>query len=153
MPKTSENPLTTAGNSGTIKESGSVVSTYVNSSDNLFEYAKEITPIEGFEDQIIHGDKLGFEIRGLDGETVSKYTPREFAEILKEDPNYHGGNIRLISCETGAKDGIVAQSLANILGVDVLAPSDIVIVYPDGSIKIGFDGKGKWILYKKEADI
>ena len=75
----------------------------------------------------------------------------KFADILKDDPNYHGGDIRLISCEAGAEDGFAAQNLANYLGVNVLAPSDVVIVYPDGTMKVGYDGKGKWILYRKEV--
>lgn len=131
------------------KGKGFELSIYVNSNDKLYEYARNITPLDGYEDQVIHGDKFGFEIRDLDGKTASFYTPREFAEILRQDPNYHGGNIRLISCYAGAEDGIAAQALANQLGVDVLAPSDVLIVYPDGSMKIGYDGKGKWILYKK----
>jgi len=131
------------------KSQGVELSRYVNSNDKLYEYAQNIPPLEGYEDQIIHGDKNGFEVRDADGKTVSVYTPREFAEVLRQDPNYHGGNIRLISCYTGAEDGIAAQALANQLGVDVLAPNDVLIVYPDGSMKIGHDGNGKWILYGK----
>ncbi|MBQ5320829.1 MAG: hypothetical protein J6K88_02020 [Oscillospiraceae bacterium] len=149
-PSKPQNVLTNNTNGIIMKKNkGLELSRYVNSSDRLYEYARNITPLDGYEDQVIHGDKYGFEIRDLDGKTASVYTPREFAEILRRDPNYHGGNIRLISCYAGAEDGNAAQALANQLGVDVLAPNDVVIVYPDGSMKIGYDGKGKWILYRK----
>jgi len=57
--------------------------------------------------------------------------------------------VPLCSCYAGAEDGFAAQALVNQLGVDVLAPNDVVIVYPDETMKIGYDGKGKWILYRK----
>ena len=128
---------------------GLILSRYVNSSEKLYQYAKNIKPIDSFEDQVIHGDKYGFEINDLEGLAAAEYSAKEFADILKSDPNYHGGNIRLISCNTGADEGIVAQTLADCLGVDVLAPNDVVIVYPDGTMKVGIDGNGKWILFKK----
>lgn len=43
----------------------------------------------------------------------------------------------MISCQSGAVDSFTAQYVANQMGVDVLAPTDIVIVYPDGEIFIG----------------
>ena len=36
------------------------------------------------------------------------------------------------------------------LGVEVEAPSDILIVYPNGKYKIGYDGKGKMITFKPQ---
>lgn len=146
----SGNVLTNASDGIIMKKDAELqLSRYVNSNDKLYSYAKNIPPIDGYEDQVIHGDKFGFEIRDLNDNTAATYTPKEFAEILKEDPNYHGGNIRLISCDVGAEDATAAQELADLLGVDVLAPNDVVIVYPDGTMKVGYDGKGKWILYKK----
>ena len=130
-------------------EESITLSIYVNSNDDVYRYAKNITPIEGYEDQVIHGDKYGFEIRDLNDNVSSAYTPEEFAEILKEDPNYHGGNIRLISCSSGVEDGNAAQALADALGVDVLAPTKDVFICLDGSMKVGENNEGRWILYKK----
>ena len=48
--------------------------------------------------------------------------------------------------QSGAKDGMVAQSLANMLRVNVLARSDIVNVYMDGELKV--DNGGEWVLFK-----
>ena len=129
-------------------------SRYVNTSDQLFKNAKNIKPIDGFEDITIHGDKFGFEIRALDGKTAAVYSAIEFADILKEDPNYHGGNIRLISCESGADGAVVAQLLANQLGVNIMAPTDIVWVYPDGSMVIGpneFENTGEWKIFNPKG--
>lgn len=126
-----------------------ILSRYINSSEPIYEYAKRIQHIEGYEDQVIHGDKYGFEINDLSGKSAAQYTAQEFADVLREDPNYHGGNIRLISCETGSGEDCVAQELADILGVDVLAPSDKIYLSPDGTMKIGKTGSGKWILFRK----
>ncbi|WP_347709105.1 hypothetical protein, partial [Clostridium sp. C8-1-8] len=59
-----------------------------------------------------------------------------------------GGAIRLISCETGADDAIAAKYLAQNLGVEVMAPSDIVYVYEDGAMKIGINNTGTWNIFK-----
>ena len=99
----------TVANSG---ESGIIfvepLSRYLNSSDKLFEYSRKVKPIDGYEDVFIHGDKNGNEHTYL--------TPREFAELLKEDPNYNGGDIRLFACETGADGAMAAKALATQLG-------------------------------------
>jgi hypothetical protein len=54
----------------------------------------------------------------------------------------------LISCETGADDAIAAQYLAKYLDVDIMAPSDIVYVYEDGTMKIGINNTGTWKIFK-----
>lgn len=128
-------------------------SIYVNSSDALFSNAKQIKPIANYEDMVIHGDNKGFEIQDKEGNTASQYTPKEFADILLSDPNYHGGNVRLISCEAGKGETCAAQMLANALGVDVMAPTDIVWVFPDGNIIIGkteFENTGEWKTFKPQ---
>ena len=137
-----------SGKSGIIK--GEPVSKYLNSSDQLYYNASKIKPIPDYEDITIHGDRYGFEIRGKDGKMVAEYTPREFAEILRQDLNYHGGNIRLISCEAGTEDMGAAQMLANQLGINVMAPTDIVWVMPDGEMIIGateFENTGNWKVF------
>ena len=151
MPKIEPKSLTSSGNSGIIKEEKTLVlSTYVNSNEILFERAKKIKPIDGYEDIVIHGDSSGFAINDLYGNVSAYYTPREFAEILNDDPNYHGGAIRLISCEAGKGEVCAAQMLANQLGVDVLAPSDIVSVDFEGNITIGKKNDGRWILFSPQ---
>lgn len=149
------NRLTNARGGGIINNAIQISSKYVNSSEPLAEYAKKIKPLDGFEDIVIHGSPTGFSINDLNGKTASSYTPREFAEILKEDPNYHGGDIRLISCETGNESGFAAQYIADALGVRVMAPTKSVWVFPDGTITVGTTkalNNGEWkVFYPKGA--
>lgn len=142
--------VTTSNKNDIIKETAVASVRFVNSKDNLFVFSKNIKPIEGYEDIVIHGDKYGFAYRDLDG-NEDNISVKEFAEILKSSPLYKGGNIRLISCQTGAEDGIVAQKLADLLGVEVMAPNDVVWIYPNGDIVIGpteYENSGKWLIYK-----
>ena len=123
---------------------------FVNSSDGLYKASKNIKPIDGFEDIVIHGDKTGFAYHDKNS-NEHYYTVREFAEILKNCNVYHGGNIRLISCDTGADGATAAQSLANQLDVIVMAPSNTVWVMPDGTMIIGerpSDNSGEWRLFR-----
>lgn len=147
-----KNVLTKSAQNDIVKNKNAIgLSRYVNSNDDLYKYSKNIVPLKDYEDQVIHGDQFGFEIRDLNGVTSDVYTPREFAEILKEDPNYYGGDIRLISCEAGKGDVCAAQMLANQLGVNVMAPTDMVWVFNDGEIIIGptqYENTGKWKIFK-----
>jgi hypothetical protein len=89
----------------------------------------------------------------LDGNEIN-LSPREFAEILKNSPVFEGKPVRLISCEAGAKGSINAQYLANNLGVDVLAPTDTVFIYPNGEMFVGpsiYERTGTWIVFKPQG--
>lgn len=114
---------------------------YVNKNDKLAKHAKKIKPIEGFEDIVCHADKYGFAFGDADGNQTS-ISVNEFAKIIMSNPNYKKKDIRLIACEAGAEGGIVAQELSNILGVKVLALTDLVAVYADGTLQI--DNEGIW---------
>lgn len=59
--------------------------------------------------------------------------------------------VRLLSCSTGSVDDGFAQQLANALGVEVEAPSDVLIVAPNGKYKIGYDGSGKMNIFKPKG--
>ena len=123
---------------------------FVNKMDDLHKNSQKIKPLERYEDVVVHGDMYGFAFKNADGEE-SNVSVREFAQILQGSPEYHGGAIRLISCETGAKDAIAAQALADELGVEVMAPSDVLFVWPDGEMTIGPDpltNNGEWIIFK-----
>lgn len=137
------------------KESAKASIIYLNKMDKLFEYAKRIKPLDGFEDIVVHGNPYGFTFRNADGkeETISA---EEFCELIKNNPNYKGGNIRLISCQVGYGDGIVPQYIADKLGVIVLAPTEIVTVFSDGEMIVAnsdYDAKmgietGDWIPFE-----
>lgn len=83
------------------------------------------------------------------------FTAEEMAEILKRSKGYHGGNIRLIACESAAEGATAAQELSNILGVEILAPSDIVWVDPNGNMTISSNGEtntGFWVKVKPKKE-
>ncbi|MPM39742.1 hypothetical protein SDC9_86376 [bioreactor metagenome] len=123
---------------------------FANKMDPIWKNSGNIKPIEGYQDIVCHGDTLGFSYKDLDGNEINM-TPREFAEILKNSPVYEGRPIRLISCQAGADGSFTAQYVANHLGVDILAPTDTVFVYPDGEIIIGPDkyhNTGTWKIFK-----
>jgi hypothetical protein len=72
-------------------------------------------------------------------------------KIPRVYPNYKGGKIRLFSCETGADDAIVAKKLADYMGVEVMAPSDVIWIGPQNSIVIGPRpniNTGEWRTFK-----
>ena len=120
-----------------------------NHLDPLHEYIKKVEPLPGFEDIGIHGDRLGFAYKDADG-NESHLSVKEFAEIIRKSGSYHGGNIRLLSCETGADGAIAAQGLADELGVNVMAPSDVLYIHFDGSMTIGdiLTSTGKWVIFE-----
>ena len=125
---------------------------FLNKMDPMWKNSGNIKPIEGYRDIVCHGNTTGFAYKDLDGNEINM-TPREFAEILKNSPVFEGGPIRLISCQAGADSSFTAQYVANRLGVDVLAPTDTVFVYPDGEIIIGPDkyhNTGTWRVFKPE---
>ena len=127
------------------------LSKYFNHSEPIYEVAEKVIPIEGYEDIFIHGDETGFSINDSDGIMIDEYTPREFAEILRNDPNYHGGDIRLCSCCTGAVNAIAAKTLAHQLEVNVLVPTDTLWIHQTGTITIGRDAiinDGHWSLFE-----
>ena len=127
------------------------LSTYFNTHEPIYERAKKVKPIDGYEDIFIHGDETGFIINDSSGNVSNRYTPREFASVLRKDPTYHGGDIRLCSCGTGADGAISANALAHQLGINILAPSDTLWIHYDGTMTIGPTAKantGEWVLFK-----
>lgn len=110
---------------------------FVNRTEKLHKYASKIPPIEGFEDFTCHADADSFFIdlvgNGME-ENFFKLSPEEYAEQIKASSTYHGGNIRIISCQTGAKKDGAAQRLADALNVNVYAPTETVHVTETGEI-------------------
>ena len=139
--------LTGGGESGIIQERTIAASSFLNSSDQLYENAKHIKPLADYQDIVIHGDKTGFSFRDKDG-NESYVNVKEFADILKASGLYKGGKIRLISCEAAAEGAQTAQWLADELDATILAPTDIVWVARNGTMTIGpdeFTDSGKWV--------
>ena len=115
--------------------------------DPLIENSKNATPKDGFFDVAMHGTPtaVGF------GTKKANMSPRLLAAIIKHNKNYHGENIRLLSCSTGVQvngDYCFAEELANALGVVVEAPNAVLYIDNDGKTRIGELGDGSMIQYK-----
>ncbi|GHA94146.1 MULTISPECIES: hypothetical protein [Streptomyces] len=115
-----------------------------------------VRPLNGYHDVVVHGNNQGFFEPGRINEAGSGFSagdthPTHIANAIRANPGYGGGPVRLVSCHTGtvaegALDVPAAQSIANELGVPVMAPTNKVGV----SIRLGpgqtptiFDG-GYW---------
>ena len=100
--------------------------------DMFFRYVSRRFDLDsmGWFDVIGHGLPNKIEFMTPNGKFLVNH--RVVAEMLKRTSGYNGQNIRLLSCSTGAWDKGFAQNLSNKMGVDVLAPTDLLWVYPDG---------------------
>ncbi|MFC7342248.1 hypothetical protein [Saccharopolyspora griseoalba] len=73
------------------------------------------------------------------------FSAKEFADVLRDDPDWDGKPIRLLSCDAGTSG--LARDLANELGVPVTAPRGLA--WTDGSGRVfasdmGPDGRPGW---------
>ncbi|MBE1533364.1 ADP-ribosyltransferase [Actinomadura algeriensis] len=73
-----------------------------------------------------HGDADGMRVGDR------RLSADEVADLIRNDPNWDGREIMLISCETG--DGDFAAQLAQSLGVPVTAPNGLAWSNNDGSV-------------------
>ena len=133
----SEKVLSKSQKNGILRLSSSG-NTYLNRMDELYANALKIKPIKNYTDIVCHGDPYSIVFKDSDGKE-SNISAKEFVEILKKSKSYTGGKIRLIACQTGAGDGIVPQYIANELGVEVLAPTEIVNVDFTGQMILADD--------------
>ncbi len=85
------------------------------------------------------------------GEKGNTMSAREVARVISHNENYNGQKVRMLSCSTGSTDDGFAQQLANSLGVEVEAPTDILYVYADGHFKVGYDGSGEMKIFKPQG--
>lgn len=123
--------LDKSAKSGILK----LASKFVNPNEQLYLNANRIKPIPGYGDIVIHGSPTSLIINGLDGEEWT-YDAKEAAEMIRNSREFHGQPIRLISCQTGALEDGIAQQIADILGVEILAPTEIVNVDINGEMFI-----------------
>lgn len=104
--------------------------------DNAFaSYVRNVPSKKGYYDVALHGSPTSVEFFG---EPIDAYL---LANIIRNRKDYEKGTkIRLLSCNTGNTESTgdcVAQIVANELGVQVEAPTDIIYVNPDGTFSIG----------------
>lgn len=102
--------------------------------------------IEGYHDVIVHGSGSDFGPTADAWDRGANFSHRVLANLIRHDPDYSGGPIRLIACSK-AEGATAAQNLANKLGVEVLAANDTVWAFPGGHLVVGptpFAPMGGW---------
>jgi hypothetical protein len=123
--------------------------TFSGDDNSLAAASKWIKPKEGYTDIVIHGTPDHVELKS--GSSWIKINHRVLVQMYKRDKSFSDNPIRLIACETGKNIDGFAQNLANKLGCEVMAPSDVVWIHPSGKITIGPNPRvnsGKWMKYK-----
>jgi Domain of unknown function (DUF4157) len=102
--------------------------------EKLREAAEWLQPMDGTLDVVVHGtvDDLTVKIGGsevhIDHRRLATY-------IRKAGGKYE--RIRLAACKSGMHPDGVAQHLANKLGIEVIAPTDVLWLREDGQAVIG----------------
>lgn len=113
-------------------------------------YAQKIKHKEGFYDVVVHGDEKNFGVQ-READPSSGHlmlSPKDLCDMIKKSGDYQDEPIRLIACKAAADNAVVAQKLANALGVLVEAPDDLIFIHPNGNLTIGpdeFTDSGKWV--------
>ncbi|MCX4747620.1 hypothetical protein OG455_19210 [Kitasatospora sp. NBC_01287] len=116
---------------------GSTAVGYDSSTVSNFD---NVAPKPGYHDVVIHGNNQGYFEPGRINAAGKGFSggdthPGHIADAIRNSPYYEGGPIRLVSCHSGTVgDGIAevpaAQTLANELGVPVMAPTNKVGTVP-----------------------
>lgn len=125
-------------------------STFVGKGDGeaLSKASKWVREEPGYTDVIVHGTSDSAQFFH-NGKWVT-LDQRRLANMLKKDPGYSKGAIRLLSCNTGAHSKGFAQNLANKMGVAVKAPTDKLWVHSSGKLVVGpspTKNTGTWKTY------
>lgn len=110
---------------------------FVNNKEKLYRYAEKIKPIEGYDDFTCHADPDMFYIDMVGDGNEDDYIElsiKEFAAAIRNSKSFTGGNIRIISCQAGAKPDGAAKKLADELQVAVYAPTEIVNIDENGEM-------------------
>jgi hypothetical protein len=141
-------------------------STAIGYDSNTMRNFDAAGPEPGFHDVVVHGGEGNGQFRpGLidagGANHAANYThPNQIADAIRNNPNYTGGPVRLVSCHTGVVDEALrvpsaAQQVADSLGVPVKAPTNAVgvprrggpglepIIFEGGVWKMFYPGGGQ----------
>lgn len=133
---------------------------FVGKLDVLGQYAKKIHPLDGYVDIVVHGDPYSLVFKDTTGKETN-VSAKDFCDIIEKAGIYNGGKIRLIACQTGAKNGIVPTYIAKRFNTEVLAPTEIVNVDFNGNMVLANDEvdaimgieTGEWVRFNKDGRI
>ncbi|UGY92837.1 hypothetical protein [Streptomyces gobiensis] len=138
------------------KESGDIVletgdpvyfrdrSTAIGYDSSTLSNYDNVKPLDGHHDVVVHGNNKGYFEPGRvnaagKGFPAGDTHPNHIADAIRNNPNYTGGPVRLVSCHSGTVAAHLAdtsvpaaQALANELSVPVKAPTNKVGTYKSG---------------------
>lgn len=119
------------------QESTNFVTKDINNPESLYgELIDKVPAQKGFYDIKCHGSPDSVKIFD------SVIDADELAKIIIMRKDYNNQPIRLLSCETGKGNNCIAQKLSDLLGVSVLAPTEVIWAKSSGDYEVGTD-KGK----------
>jgi hypothetical protein len=113
----------------------------------------QVGAVPGYKDVVIHGNASS--LGSHDGPDLP--IPL-LADVIRSQPDYSGGPVRLLACSAGASGSGPAQELANALGEPVLAASDTIHLVRRSSgvvMTVGpnpFTNTGQWRIFYPERD-
>ena len=108
---------------------------FVNKNDDLYKYSLLIPELLNYDTVVCHGAENCVYLYSNNGEEF-EYSAIEFADRIQNSSSYTGKSIRLMSCNTGSLENGFAQQLANIMGVEVMAPTEAIWVNSYGEVFI-----------------
>jgi LysM domain len=126
-------------------ENVAVLGTKLGNDSATLNAAKWIKPVDGYYDVVVHGTPDAVAINR--GGTWVYLDQRSLATYISRQADYDGSAVRLVSCSTGQLDFGMAQNLSNKMGVQIMAPTDTLFVFPSGRTVIGpnqFTNSGEW---------
>ncbi len=133
---------------GNADEGVAVLGTKLGNDAATQNAAKWIKPVDNYYDVVVHGTTDSVAVL-RNGEWVH-LDQRALSTFIGKQSDYTGQSIRLVSCDTGALDAGFAQNLSRKLGVDVMAPTDTLFVFPNGRTVVGpnqFTNSGEWRVF------
>ncbi|MCK9923303.1 hypothetical protein MXD61_15725 [Frankia sp. AgPm24] len=95
---------------------------FFDRADSAITSALRVAPEPGYFTVDLHGNPSSFLVGS------EKLNAHDLGRLVLADAHWDHQPVRLLSCRTGQGDRPVAQELANELGVDVLAPTEVVWV-------------------------
>jgi hypothetical protein len=93
---------------------------YAAEETEMRAFARALPPFSGEYTVDMHGAAD----RVMVGET--SFDASQLSELVRADHNWNNQPVRLFACETGRGDQPIAQGLADRLGVEVTAPTELV---------------------------
>lgn len=92
---------------------------------------RDVDP-NGYLDVVAHGSPDAIKIKLKDGRQIL-INWRVLSKMIKNQPNNRYKGIRLLSCKTGSSGDCFAQNLANKMNMVVIAPSNLLWAYSNGT--------------------